>query len=79
MFAGFSAESLSQRIIDCKPKVIISCNAVRRGAKTIHLKEIVDNALVESAKNGVPVGMYAGTCLNAFLFMEQNLSAVISH
>lgn len=79
MFAGFSAESLSQRIIDCKPKVIISCNAVRRGAKTIHLKEIVDNALVESTENGVPVGMHAGTCLNAFLFMEQNLSAVITH
>ncbi|CAL9100183.1 unnamed protein product, partial [Musa textilis] len=57
VFAGFSAESLSQRIIDCKPKVIISCNAVRRGAKTIHLKEIVDNALVESTKNRVPVDL----------------------
>lgn len=57
VFAGFSAESLSQRIIDCKPKVIISCNAVRRGAKTIHLKEIVDNALVESTENGVPVDL----------------------
>lgn len=57
VFAGFSAESLAQRIIDCKPKVVITCNAVRRGAKPIFLKEIVDNALVECSKNGVSVGM----------------------
>lgn len=57
MFAGFSAEALAQRIIDCKPKVVITCNAVRRGSKAIHLKEIVDSALIESVKNGVSVGM----------------------
>lgn len=57
VFAGFSAESLAQRIIDCKPKVVITCNAVKRGSKAIHLKEIVDSALIESVKNGVPVGM----------------------
>ncbi|OAY70177.1 Acetyl-coenzyme A synthetase, chloroplastic/glyoxysomal [Ananas comosus] len=57
VFAGFSAESLAQRIIDCKPKVVITCNAVRRGAKPIFLKEIVDNALVECSKNGVSVGL----------------------
>ncbi|XP_009403818.2 acetyl-coenzyme A synthetase, chloroplastic/glyoxysomal [Musa acuminata AAA Group] len=57
VFAGFSAESLAQRIIDCKPKVVITCNAVKRGSKAIHLKEIVDSALIESVKNGVPVGL----------------------
>ncbi|KAK6256150.1 hypothetical protein SCA6_017455 [Theobroma cacao] len=57
VFAGFSSESLAQRIMDCKPKVIITCNAVKRGPKTIHLKDIVDAALVESAKNGVPVDL----------------------
>ncbi|WOL01800.1 hypothetical protein Cni_G10517 [Canna indica] len=57
VFAGFSAESLAQRIIDCKPKVVITCNAVKRGSKPILLKEIVDNALVESVKNGVTVGL----------------------
>ncbi|RRT84983.1 hypothetical protein B296_00007365 [Ensete ventricosum] len=57
VFAGFSAKSLSQRIVDCKPKVVISCNAVCRGANVIHLKEIVDTALVESVNSGVPVGM----------------------
>ncbi|XP_065013675.1 acetyl-coenzyme A synthetase, chloroplastic/glyoxysomal-like [Musa acuminata AAA Group] len=57
VFAGFSAESLSQRIVDCKPKAVISCNAVCRGAKVIHLKEIVDTALVESVNSGVPVDL----------------------
>ncbi|KAF4397580.1 hypothetical protein G4B88_027320 [Cannabis sativa] len=59
VFAGFSAESLSQRIIDCKPKVVITCNAVKRGPKIIHLKDIVDAALVESTKTGVAID----TCL----------------
>ncbi|XP_074563790.1 acetyl-coenzyme A synthetase, chloroplastic/glyoxysomal-like [Curcuma longa] len=57
VFAGFSSESLSQRIIDCKPKLVITCNAVRRGSKAIHLKDIVDSALRESAKNGVTVDL----------------------
>ncbi|XP_049382384.1 acetyl-coenzyme A synthetase, chloroplastic/glyoxysomal-like isoform X1 [Solanum stenotomum] len=53
VFAGFSAESLAQRIIDCRPKVVITCNAVRRGSKIIYLKEIVDSALLESARKGI--------------------------
>ncbi|XP_042435180.1 acetyl-coenzyme A synthetase, chloroplastic/glyoxysomal-like [Zingiber officinale] len=57
VFAGFSSESLSQRIIDCKPKLVITCNAVKRGSKAIHLKDIVDSALRESAKNGVTVDL----------------------
>ncbi|XP_010249386.1 PREDICTED: acetyl-coenzyme A synthetase, chloroplastic/glyoxysomal-like isoform X2 [Nelumbo nucifera] len=55
VFAGFSADSLAQRIVDCKPKAVITCNAVRRGPKVIHLKDIVDDALAESAKSGVSV------------------------
>lgn len=58
MFAGFSAEALAQRIVDCKPKVVITCNAVKRGMKLIRLKDIVDASLVESATNGVDVGMH---------------------
>ncbi|CAM0904790.1 unnamed protein product [Alopecurus aequalis] len=57
VFAGFSADAIAQRIIDCKPKVVITCNAVKRGLKLIPLKDIVDAALVESAKNGVTVGI----------------------
>jgi acetyl-CoA synthetase len=56
VFAGFSAESLAQRIMDCKPKVVITCNAVKRGSKVIHLKDIVDAALVEAARNKISVG-----------------------
>lgn len=56
VFAGFSAESLAQRIIDCRPKVVITCNAVRRGSKIIYLKEIVDSALLESAQKGIVTG-----------------------
>ncbi|KAL1539933.1 Acetyl-coenzyme A synthetase, cytoplasmic, variant 2 [Salvia divinorum] len=55
VFAGFSSESLSQRIVDCKPKVVLTCNAVKRGPKVINLKDIVDAALAESAKNGTVV------------------------
>ncbi|KAM3367242.1 hypothetical protein ACQJBY_016084 [Aegilops geniculata] len=57
VFAGFSADAIAQRIIDCKPKVVITCNAVKRGLKLIPLKDIVDASLVESAKNGVTVGI----------------------
>nr|GEY36059.1 acetyl-coenzyme A synthetase, chloroplastic/glyoxysomal-like [Tanacetum cinerariifolium] len=57
VFAGFSAESLEQRIIDCKPKLVITCNAVKRGKKVINLKDIVDAALLGSSKNGVSVGL----------------------
>ncbi|GFQ01131.1 acetyl-coenzyme a synthetase chloroplastic/glyoxysomal [Phtheirospermum japonicum] len=58
VFAGFSSEAVAQRIMDCKPKVVITCNAVCRGPKAIHLKDIVDTALAESAQNGAVVGNY---------------------
>jgi acyl-coenzyme A synthetase/AMP-(fatty) acid ligase len=48
VFAGFSADSLAQRIVDCKPKLVITCNAVKRGVKPILLKDIVDAGLAES-------------------------------
>eukprot|EP00252_Welwitschia_mirabilis_P020919 TRINITY_DN5235_c0_g1_i1.p1 TRINITY_DN5235_c0_g1~~TRINITY_DN5235_c0_g1_i1.p1 ORF type:complete len:750 (-),score=111.61 TRINITY_DN5235_c0_g1_i1:208-2457(-) len=57
VFGGFSAESLAQRIIDCKPKALLTCNAVRRGSKVINLKEIVDAALDEASKNEASVGV----------------------
>ncbi|KAK4483253.1 hypothetical protein RD792_010437 [Penstemon davidsonii] len=64
VFAGFSSEALVQRIMDCKPKVVITCNAVRRGPKTINLKDIVDTALSESSRNGSldVVPNYPTTC-----------------
>nr|XP_043632909.1 acetyl-coenzyme A synthetase, chloroplastic/glyoxysomal-like [Erigeron canadensis] len=57
VFAGFSAEALEQRIIDCKPKIVITCNAVMRGKKAINLKDIVDTALSQASKNGTSIGL----------------------
>ncbi|KAK9908384.1 hypothetical protein WJX75_007079 [Coccomyxa subellipsoidea] len=45
VFAGFSAESLAGRILDSKPTVVLTASAVKRGAKPINLKAIVDDAL----------------------------------
>jgi hypothetical protein len=45
VFAGFSAESLRDRITDCKPRVVITSDEGKRGGKTIATKDIVDAAL----------------------------------
>ena len=45
VFAGFSARSLSDRIQDAQCNIIITADGGYRGAKTIPLKSIVDEAL----------------------------------
>ncbi|CAI5507804.1 unnamed protein product [Closterium sp. Naga37s-1] len=45
VFGGFSAESLAGRMVDCRPKVLLTCSAVRRGDKVLALKDIADSAL----------------------------------
>ena len=45
VFAGFSATALSTRINDCDCKMVITADGSYRGAKTIDLKGIVDEAL----------------------------------
>lgn len=45
VFAGFSATALSTRINDCDCSTIITSDGSYRGAKTIDLKGIVDEAL----------------------------------
>ena len=45
VFAGFSAKALSDRIQDCDCNIVITANEGYRGAKTIPLKGIVDEAL----------------------------------
>ena len=44
VFAGFSASALSDRIIDCKAKVVLTSDGNYRGAKTIDVKSLVDQA-----------------------------------
>ncbi len=47
IFGGFSAEANSDRVNDSDCKMVITCNASRRGAKSIPLKSIVDKALTK--------------------------------
>jgi acetyl-CoA synthetase len=47
VFAGFSARSLADRIIDGDCKMVITSDELLRGPKTISLKSIVDEALDE--------------------------------
>lgn len=47
VFAGFSAESLRDRVLDCKSRVLLTSDEGRRGGKTIATKAIVDAALKE--------------------------------
>lgn len=45
VFAGFSAQSLADRIQDCNAKMLITNDGLRRGEKLVPLKEISDEAL----------------------------------
>jgi acetyl-CoA synthetase len=45
VFAGFSSDSLRDRIIDAQSKVVITADEGKRGGKVIGTKKIVDDAL----------------------------------
>jgi len=48
VFAGFSAQSLAERINDCRAKMLITNDGLRRGEKHVLLKDISDQALKSS-------------------------------
>ena len=48
VFAGFSANSLRDRIVDAQSKWVICADEGKRGGRTIGLKVIVDKAISES-------------------------------
>jgi len=48
VFAGFSAKAIANRIEDSECKMLITVNEMHRGAKTINLKSICDEALKEA-------------------------------
>ncbi|MEX2574858.1 MAG: acetate--CoA ligase, partial [Balneolaceae bacterium] len=50
VFAGFSAQSLSERILDCDAKMLITNDGLRRGDKHVPLKDISDEALKNCPK-----------------------------
>lgn len=45
IFGGFSAESIADRVQDAQASALITCDGAFRGAKSIPLKAVVDDAL----------------------------------
>nr|XP_034194187.1 acetyl-coenzyme A synthetase [Osmia lignaria] len=52
VFAGYSSDSLAERILDSKAKVLITTDGVWRGEKLLLLKAICDEALNKVKKHG---------------------------
>lgn len=49
IFAGFSANAISDRVNDAQAKIVITSDGMNRGAKEIPLKTVVDEALKNCA------------------------------
>ena len=49
VFAGFSATSLSDRILDAEAKLVITSDGLNRGAKQMSLKDVVDEAVAHTS------------------------------
>lgn len=45
IFAGFSSDSVRDRILDAQSKVVLTADGFMRGTKAVHLKELVDKAV----------------------------------
>uniref|UniRef100_A0A1A8J7N4 Acetyl-coenzyme A synthetase n=1 Tax=Nothobranchius kuhntae TaxID=321403 RepID=A0A1A8J7N4_NOTKU len=52
VFAGFSSESLCERIMDAQSSVLVTADGVYRGEKLINLKQISDEALEKCREKG---------------------------
>ena len=48
VFAGFSADALAGRMIDCDSRFVVTADEGRRGGKTVPLKASVDEALARA-------------------------------
>ncbi|MCA1988865.1 MAG: acetate--CoA ligase [Desulfarculus sp.] len=55
VFGGFSAESLKDRIVDSSCSLLITSDGTYRGGKAVTLKQIADDALAGSEREGVKV------------------------
>ncbi|CAH0545894.1 unnamed protein product [Brassicogethes aeneus] len=52
VFAGFSADSFAERILDCEARVLITSDGVWRGEKLLQLKNICDQSMARCAQKG---------------------------
>ncbi|WP_407965423.1 acetate--CoA ligase [Bartonella sp. C271] len=55
IFAGFSAEAIAGRLIDCESTFIITADQALRGGKAINLKENIDQAIHIAAHHNVHI------------------------
>ena len=69
VFAGFSANALADRIIDCEARMVLTADENFRGAKVVPVKKVVDDALEKCSsvekvivlqRSGGPVEMKEG-------------------
>lgn len=69
IFGGFSARSIADRVEDAHAECIITCDGAFRGAKDIHLKAVVDEAIenysfvkkvIVYQRTNTPVNMMSG-------------------
>lgn len=67
VFAGFSATALADRIQDAEAKLVITADGLRRGAKEVPLKSVIDEALL-SCSSVEHVIVYS--CLNNGVDMQ---------
>lgn len=51
-FAGFSADSLAERITDCQARVLVTADGAWRGEKLLVLKTICDQAMAKASQKG---------------------------
>ncbi|XP_056632408.1 acetyl-coenzyme A synthetase [Diorhabda carinulata] len=52
VFAGFSADSFAERILDCEARVLVTADGAWRGEKLLHLKAICDQAMIKCSQKG---------------------------
>ena len=55
VFAGFSAEAVAERIVNCGSTVVLTADGGLRGGKVVPLKSIVDRAIELAAARGTVV------------------------
>ncbi|XP_048464289.1 acetyl-coenzyme A synthetase, cytoplasmic isoform X2 [Rhincodon typus] len=56
VFAGFSAESLCERILDSYCSLLVTADGFYRGDKLVNLKQLADEALEQCRERNFPVG-----------------------